>query len=106
MHLVPIALFVVLGVLFLDKAMRSRAKRTWAWGRMGEGAPLSRLSYAILAITFFVVAFIVARAPEPGVGAAIAIGVCFVSVIVMGCFDTRSQSKKDAASGKAGPGGT
>jgi preprotein translocase subunit SecG len=97
-HLVPIAVFVFLGLLFLDKALRSRAKRTWAWGRMGEGAPLSRVSYAILAITFFVVAFIVSRAPDPGAGAAIAIGLCFVSVIVMGYVDTRSQSKMNVSS--------
>ena len=40
----PIVAFGLIGVVFLDKSLRRGARRTWAWGRMGEGAPLSRIS--------------------------------------------------------------
>lgn len=60
---------------------------------MGEGAPLSRISYAVLAVTFFSIAFTLARAPNPGFGAAIAIGLSFVAVVVMGTIDTRADRK-------------
>ena len=91
----PIVAFGILAVVFLDKAMRRGATRTWAWGRMGEAAPLSRISYAVWAMTFIAIAFTLARAPKPGLGAAIAIGVSFVAVIVMGFADTRTYRKSN-----------
>ena len=98
MHWLPVVAFVLLGVVFLDKALRRGARRTWAWGRTGGGAPLSRISYAVWALTFIAIAFAVARAPKPGLVAAIAIGLCFVSIIVMGIADTRVDRDKRARS--------
>ena len=94
----PIVAFILLGAVFLDKSLRRSARRTWAWGRMGEGAPLSRTSYAILALMFFAIAFTLSRAPEPGLVAAIAVGVCFVSMIVAGFADTKADRDNRAGS--------
>ena len=97
MHVLPIVAFVILAVVFLDKALRRKARRNWAWGRMGEAAPLSRISYAVWAMTFFAIAFTLARAPRPGLGAAIVIGVSCVAVIVSGFADSRTyrRSKRE-----------
>jgi hypothetical protein len=90
MHWLPVVAFVLLGAVFLDKALRRRARRTWAWGRTGGGAPLSRKSYAVWAMSFFAIACAVARAPKPGIAAATAVGLGFVSIIVVGCADTKA----------------
>ena len=95
---IPIFVFVFLGVIFLDMALRRGARRTWAWGRTGGGAPLSRRSYGIVGLTFFAVAFTVARAPDPGWAAAAAIGVCFVGIIASGFADTRAAERNRAGS--------
>lgn len=105
MHVLPIVAFVLIGLVFLDKSLRRRAKRTWAWGRMGEGPPLSRTSYAVWAVTFFSIAFTLSRAPEPGIVAAAAIATCCVAVIVMGFLDTRADREKGAASKSPDGGG-
>ena len=91
MHFVPIVAFVLIGLFFLDKSLRRGARRTWAWGRTGGRVPLSRTSYAVWAVTFFSIAFTLARAPKPGLGAAVAIAACCVAVIVMGFVDTRAD---------------
>lgn len=91
MSWLPIAAFVVLGLVFLDKALRRGAKRTWAWGRTGGGPKLSRRSYAVWALTFFTIAAILSRAHEPGGLAVLVIGVCLVAVIVAGFADAREQ---------------
>ena len=88
MQWIPIAAFVVLGAMFFDKALRRRARRTWAWGRSGGKVALSRRSYAVLGLMFFTIAWVVARAPEPGWIAAAAIGLCFLLAIVSGFADT------------------
>ena len=95
MHLLSVVAFWFIGVIFLDKSLRRGARRTWAWGRVGEGAPLSRVSYAVWALTFFSIAFTLSRAPEPGLGAALAIALCFGAVIVMGILDTRADRRSN-----------
>jgi preprotein translocase subunit SecG len=92
-RLLPVVAFGLIGLVFLDKSLRSGARRTWAWGRTGEGAPLSRVSYAVWAITFFSIAFTLSRAPQPGLGAVFAIALCFGAVVVMGFLDTRADRK-------------
>lgn len=100
MQWLPVGAFVLLGVVFCDKALRRGARRTWAWGRTGGGVQLSRKSYAVWALTFFAIAFAIARAPKPGVAAAVTLALCFVSVIVAGFADTRAGRKKDTESGQ------
>lgn len=94
----PIALFFVLGIVFFDKAFRRTARRSWAWGRSGGEVALSRRSYAIIGLTFFTIAFIIRRVPEPGWIAVAAIGVCFVLVIATGSADTHAYRKRLSAS--------
>ena len=98
MHWFPIVGFILLGLIFLDKGLRRRARRNWAWGRMGEGPPLSRISYVVLATMFFAIAFTLSRAPDPGVVAAVAIGLCFIVVVVAGIVDTALNRKKRTGS--------
>jgi uncharacterized membrane protein YbaN (DUF454 family) len=98
MQWLPVGAFVLLGVIFCDKALRRGARRTWAWGRAGGGAPLSRKSYAVWALTFFAIAFAIARAPEPGVAAAVVLALCLVSIIVAGFADTRALRRQETES--------
>jgi hypothetical protein len=87
----PVAAFVLLGVVFFDKALRRGARRTWTWGRVRGGASLSRKSYAIWGTTFFAITFAVARVSKPGIIAGIAIGLCLISIIVSGFADTSKR---------------
>jgi hypothetical protein len=94
--IVAAAVFVLLGVVFVDKALRSGATRNWAWGRMGEGPPLSRAAYAAWGFAFFAIAFTIWRAPHPGWRAAAAVGACLVAIIVVGIFDTRADRRRSS----------
>lgn len=102
MQWLPVVLFVLLGLIFAGKGLRRRARRFWAWGRMGEGAPLSRRSYVIFGTTFFAIASTLARAPEPGWIAVFLVGACFVAIIASGYADTRSARQRRIAKGKSG----
>ena len=94
---IPIAFFVFLGLIFVDKALRRGAWRTLAWGRTGGGAPLSRRSHAIWGFAFFAIALVLASAPKPGCIAVAAIAISCVAVIVAGFTDTRAGGRNQAA---------
>ncbi|MBW2543674.1 MAG: hypothetical protein JRF15_16455 [Deltaproteobacteria bacterium] len=86
---IPICLLALVGAFFLQKAIRPGAKQSWSWGRSGGCVPLSRGSYACCAATFFSIALIVIRAPEPPMIAIIAFALCFLALLGAGYFDTR-----------------
>lgn len=86
---VPVGLFALAGVFFLQKAIRPDARQSWSWGRSGGSVPLSRGSYACCAATFFSIAMIVHRAPEPPMTTIIAFALCFLALLGAGYFDTR-----------------
>jgi len=83
--------FVLLGAFFLQKAVRRSAKRSWAWGRVGGGPPLSRKSYAIWGMTFLSIAWVLGQAPEPSTPAVGALGFCFVAMLVAGFMDSAAD---------------
>jgi len=86
--------FLALGGYFIQKAVRQSAVRRWNWGRAGEGAPLSRTSYAIWGSTFWVIGAGIACRPDL---AAIWGGVfllCFVALFAAGLRDARAEKKK------------
>jgi len=98
---IPILAFILLGLIFCDKALRPGARRTWAWGRTGDGAQLSRLSYAMWGLTFFAIAFAAVGAPKPGLAAVAVIAFLFVSVIACGFADTRAARRSRASQGRS-----
>ena len=83
-------LFGALAVFFLQKALRTGAKRSWGWGRTGEAAPLSRPSYAAWGLTFLVIG--VGVGWQPGAAAwAWLFGACFIALLVAGVVDMRAE---------------
>ena len=90
---VPVGLLVLVGVFFLQKAIRPKAKQSWSWGRSGGSVPLSRGSYACCAATFFSIAMVVDRAPEPPLSTIIAFMFCFLALLGAGFFDTRRYNR-------------
>lgn len=94
---VPGLLFALLGCFFLQKAIRPGAKQSWSWGRGGGPVPVSRWGYASWAVTFFSVAAIVARAPEPPMAFVVVFFVCFLAVLCAGFVDTHryDESRRD-----------
>jgi len=90
---VPVALFVLLAVFFLQKAVRTRARRTWSWGRVGGQVPLSRAGYAIWGFTFAVVALLLALAPKPPLALGALLVLCVPAIMAVGCSDTRAYRR-------------
>jgi len=91
---VPVFLFFVLGCFFLQKALRPRAKQSWAWGRSGGIVPLSRRSCFFIAATFFSIIFIIGYGPETPLISAALFLVCFLLCLVSGCVDTWRYRKE------------
>ena len=58
---------------------------------------MSRWGYASWAVTFFSVAAIVARAPEPPMAFVVVFFVCFLAVLCAGFVDTHryDESRRD-----------
>jgi len=101
-HWIPIAAFFAFGVFFLQKAVRPGAKRTWAWGRAGDGPPLSRSGYAVWGATFVYIALVIAYAPHPPIAAVLGFGVCFLALAGVGIMDTLADRRKRKASREEG----
>ena len=97
---VPQTLFVVLALWFLQKAIRSRASRTWGWGRVGGKVPLSRTSYFVCGVAFLVIAAVISSSPHPPSGLAILLVVSFIAIVVMGLMDTRAYRRSHSGSGR------
>lgn len=90
---VPGFLFGLLGLFFLQKAIRPGAKQSWSWGRGGGPVPVSRWGYGSWAATFFVVAFIVTHGPRLPVASVFLFFVCFLVTLVVGFVDTHRYNK-------------
>jgi hypothetical protein len=91
----PVLGFVTLGVFSLQKAVRSGAKRNWAWGRIGGGGPpLSRLSYGVGGALFLSIAWVISEAPQPSTHAATAFLACFVAMLILGFVDSRVNGRR------------
>ena len=99
----PVRLFAALAVFSLQKAIRPGARRTWAWGRVGGGPPLSRGSYAVWGVTFSCIAFTIARAPRPPAWAALGLGLCLLAIVVAGIADTRADGTRVTRPSRARP---
>ena len=56
-----LVLFSYLAGVFLRNAAIAQ-KRRWAWGRMGSGAPLSRMSFGVIGALFLCMALILGLA--------------------------------------------
>ncbi len=97
MSWLPILGFVALGVFFLQKAVRPNARRSWAWGRIGSGPPLSRKGYAVWGLLFLSIAWVLSQAPQPTLSAVLALVVCFLAMLVVGFVDSAAHR---ASSGK------
>jgi hypothetical protein len=92
---VPSGIFSLLGLYFLNKAVRKKAMRSWGWGRTGAGAPISRVSYAVLAVTFLDIAAMLGWSPgSPPNPLIILFLVCFVTLLVAGFLDTRAYRRR------------
>lgn len=87
---VPIGLFTLLGLYFLQKAVRPKARQSWGWGRSGGKVPLSRASYGVCGLAFLNIAALIARAPRPPLWLAAPFMVLFLAILVMGFLDTRA----------------
>lgn len=89
--------FAAAGVYFIQKAIRPNAVRRWRWGRAGEGAPLSRTSYAIWGSMFFFVAVGVALGPPGELWVGLFL-ICFVMLFAVGILDTRAENRRRQSS--------
>lgn len=90
---IPVLPFALLGVFFLQKALRAGARQSWSWGRGGGAVPVSRWGYACWAATFFAIAAIGAHAPRPPMTIVAALIVCFLATLGAGFVDTRRYRK-------------
>ena len=90
---VPTGLFVLLGLYFLQKAVRPKARQSWGWGRAGGKVPLSRASYGVWGLAFLNIAALIARAPNPPLWLAAPFMVLFLAILVMGFLDTRAYRR-------------
>lgn len=63
--------------------------RRWGWGRTGEGAPLSRPSYAIVGVILLLVGYSCSApaGPAPSLWVALMFA-CFIGMLVAGFVDT------------------
>jgi hypothetical protein len=85
---VPGLPFALLGLFFLQKAIRPGARQSWSWGRGGGPVPVSRLGYACWAATFFAIGVIVAHAPKPPLAAVVAFTIFCLATLGVGFVDT------------------
>lgn len=91
----PTVLFTFLGLYFMDKALRKKARRSWGWGRTGEGAPISRTGYFVLAATFLDIGAMLAWSPgSPPITLIVLFGFCFLAILVSGFVDTRTDRRR------------
>jgi phosphatidylglycerophosphate synthase len=90
---IPVGLFVLLACYFLQKAIRSRARRSWGWGRVGGPVPVSRCGYAVWGIAFLAIAGILAHERQPPVALIVLLGLCFVAIVAVGIRDTRAHRR-------------
>ena len=88
MNWLPILGFVALGAFLLQKAARRNAKRHWAWGRAGEGPPLSRKGYAAWGVVFLSIAWVLSGAPNPSFLALAALLASFLAMLGVGFWDS------------------
>lgn len=97
---VPAGLFALLAVFFLQKAFRSKARRTWGWGRTGGQVPISRAGYAVWGITCSIVALILVYGESRQLPLALALllPACILAIVGAGARDTwrhrRNRSKR------------
>lgn len=89
-----ILLFAALGCFFLQKALRRDAARSWGWGRSGEAAPLSRVSYALWGATFLVIGAVLVPAPEAEAFSLALLAACFLALVVAGALDVRAERRR------------
>ena len=87
-------LFTALGFFFLQKAARRSAVRSWGWGRTGDGAPLSRSSYALWGATFIVIGVGILRDPRPSSFSVTLFFACFIALGISGFMDTRAERRR------------
>jgi Flp pilus assembly protein TadB len=90
---VPAGLFALLGLYFLQKALRPKARQSWGWGRTGGKVPLSRASYGVCGLAFLNIAALIARAPRPPLWLAALFMVLLLAILVMGFLDTRAYRR-------------
>lgn len=90
---VPVGLFALLGLYFLQKALRPKARQSWGWGRGGGKVPLSRASCGVCGLAFLNIAALIARAPRPPLWLAALFMVLFLAILVMGFLDTRAYRR-------------
>jgi hypothetical protein len=92
---VPMGLFALLALHFLQKAVRPKARQSWGWGRTGEAAPISRTGYAVLGATFLDIAVMMAWSPGPPPTSLIVLFlVCFLAALIVGFLDVRAYRRK------------
>jgi len=92
---VPMGLFALLALYFLQKAVRPKARQSWGWGRTGEAAPISRTGYAVLGATFLDIAVMLAWSPGPPPTPLIVLFlVCFLTAMIVGFLDVRAYRRK------------
>jgi hypothetical protein len=90
----PTLLFALLALYFLQKALRPKARRNWGWGRGGGSVPVSRSAYVLFAVTFLVIAGLLAWAPGPPPACLVALLMfCFLAIIGVGFRDTWSYRR-------------
>ena len=90
----PTGLFALLALYFLDKAVRTGARRSWGWGRTLEAAPISRTGYAVISLTFLDIAAMLAWSPRPPRVLIVVFLVCFLTLGVIGHRDTREYRRR------------
>jgi len=89
---VAVVAFALLGVFFLQKAIRRHAKRRWTWGHGGP-VPVSRPGYAAWGLIFIVIGAAIAHGPKPAIAYVVLFVVCFISILCVGLIDTYRYNK-------------
>jgi len=92
---VPLGLFALLALYFLQKAVRPKARQSWGWGRTGEAAPISRTGYAVLGAIFLDISVMLAWSPgSPPTFLIVLFLVFFLAALIVGFLDTRAYRRK------------
>jgi len=87
-------LFASLGLFFIQKAIRNNAVRSWGWGRTGDAAPLSRVSYTLWGAMFILIGIIISRGPQLNILWVTVFFAFFIALGVSGFIDTRKARKR------------
>ena len=102
LQFIPIAFFILLGVFFLQKAIRPNASRSMGWGRGGGRVPVSRVGYAVWGCTFFVIAGVLIKRNDIPPMLVIALGICVLAIVGVGFRDAYLHRRRKVSTSKKG----